>query len=386
MTNDARKTVALMRLETYARADTARALDGALDLMGGISSMIAPGMRVLVKVNLLRKSAPEQAITTHPAVVEAVCRALQRAGATPIIGDSPGGRFTGAALKGVYESCGMAEVARRTGAQLNWDTATCDVQYPAGGVMRAFTIARMVTQADAVISLAKLKTHGMTGYTGAVKNLFGVIPGTVKVEHHYRFPTLDAFADMLLDIEGYVRPVLSVIDAVEAMEGEGPSSGDARHMGALVVSKSAHAADWVGISLMNQKPPRICTIQRAIARGLLAADGADIAVLGEPIDALVVRDFKVKLPKSTQMNTLGAIPPLLRGAAERLLRVKPQVDGGKCVGCAECARSCPVQAITMASGKAQMDLGKCIRCFCCQELCPRLAVSIHRPWIVKLLK
>ena len=92
-----------------------------LEEMGGMSSFAHPGETLLLKVNLLSGSRPEQAVTVHPAVVEAVAKQVSRSGAAPLIADSPGpsGSYTEGGLRGVYDKCGMTRAADRSGAALN---------------------------------------------------------------------------------------------------------------------------------------------------------------------------------------------------------------------------------------------------------------------------
>ena len=133
----------------------------------------------------------------------------------------------------------MEQAAENAGAVLNEDFEQVTVYEEKSVVLRQMQICRYLTQADAVIDCAKLKTHGLTQYTGAVKNLYGCVPGTVKVEYHFRMPALKDFSQMLVDLCEHIRPVVSLIDAVEAMEGDGPSGGTMRKMNCLIASSSA---------------------------------------------------------------------------------------------------------------------------------------------------
>jgi uncharacterized protein (DUF362 family)/ferredoxin len=382
------KKVALMKCADYDQKNVDKAVEDGLALLGGLEKYIRPGMRVLLKVNLLMKKKPEDCTTTHPAVVEALVKAIQKIGAYPVIGDSPGGPFLEGILRGIYEATGMGEVAERTGAELFYDTGTVDVCYPEGRLLKKITISSMVHHADAVISVGKLKTHGMTGYTGAVKNLFGVIPGVTKVEYHFRMPDLRNFSDMLVDLCEYVKPVLSVIDGIVGMEGAGPSAGDPRKVGALILSDCPHSADVTGISLMGVDPLNICTIQRARERGIITGVLKDVRVLGTPVEDLLVKDFKLALPHDIHFMK-GRFPYLPKSLEKRInnwLTPKPVFMEDVCKGCWDCERNCPPKAIKMVDRKPQVDLEQCIRCFCCQELCPHMAVQIKRPWIFRRIK
>ena len=226
----------------YAQAEAAiRALVGR---MGGMERFVRPGERFALKTNLLRPAPPESAICTHPAVVEAVARLVREAGGTPVICDSPGGALhKEGVLRGLYEKTGMAAAAAAAGAELGLDPSTRTVSLPEGRVLRQAEIIAPVAEADGVIDLCKMKTHVLMSMTGAVKNLFGVLPGLAKVGYHATHPDHAAFADVLLDLTAYVKPRLSLMDGILAMEGDGPgSSGTPRKAGLLTWSSSA--ARW----------------------------------------------------------------------------------------------------------------------------------------------
>lgn len=379
--------VSLVKCNSYELDEVELALEKSLRLIGGLDSYIKPGMKVLVKCNLLMKKKPEECTTTHPAVVEALVKKLKAVGAIPIIGDSPGGPFTPRLLRGIYSATGMIDVAQRTGAELNYNTNPMEVSFPEGKIIKKLTVMELLQDVDAVISVAKLKTHGMTLYTGAVKNLFGVIPGMTKAEYHLRMNKVEDFTEALVDICEYVKPALSIMDGVMGMEGDGPSAGTPRKIGAILASNNPHALDLVCASLVGIAPNRVPTIQRAVERGLCSYSLDDIELLGDSFDELRIDDFK--LPVTGEISFLHRV----FGSNSRLatllnhhLGPKPYFNHDECIGCSDCQRYCPPKAIEMVNRRPVVDLKKCIRCYCCQELCPEKAVEIKRSWFFKMFK
>ncbi len=376
---------AVVKCGDYAQAEVDAAVRRSFDLLGGLGSIVKPGMRVAIKANLLKKAKPEDCVCTHPALVCAVAKQISELGAFAVIGDSPGGPFTEGFLRGIYRESGMEQAAQQSGAQLNANTSYSEVKFPEGVSVKALDVCDYLLQADVIINVAKLKTHGLTVYTGAVKNMFGAIPGTAKVEYHFRMPELDRFCNMLIDITECVKPAFNLIDAVMGMEGEGPGSGTPRFVGCLIASQSPYAADMAGISLMNQDPMSIATIEQANKRGLLPKDLSGLELVGDDIQTLIVKDFNVPSARIVRLRPRMA-PEIMMNFVERMLKPKPIFLKESCIGCGDCMRSCPPKAITIENRLAKADLKKCIRCFCCQELCPRHAIKIKRSRILQRLK
>ena len=361
-----------------------------VEQMGGMGRFVRPGERIVLKANLLRAAPPESAICTHPAVVEAVARLVKEAGGTPVICDSPGGALhKEAVLRSLYEKTGMAAAAAAAGAELAMDSSTRTVSLPEGKVLRQAEIITPVAEADGVIDLCKMKTHVLMSMTGAVKNLFGVIPGLSKVGYHATHPDHETFADVLLDLTGYVKPRLSLMDGILAMEGDGPgSSGTPRQAGLLLASANPLALDTAAGAIMNlprQDNPVLLAAER---RGLTPCRMEDVELIGGTVEELRMADYK--FPASTKSNLMDFLGPLAR-PAERLckkaLSQTPRIDGAKCVGCGICAKSCPGQAIAMTAPgkKARISQKACIHCYCCHELCPQRAVELHQSWLGRLL-
>ncbi len=377
--------VYIARCESYEYELVKEAVFECMDNFPGLKEKLIKGSKVLVKANLLMRKSPEEAATTHPAVVEAIVNYIQKNGCTAIIGDSPGGPYTERALKAIYKATGMEAVAERTGCQLNYDTASIDVWDESSKLLKAMKIIKIAKEVDLIISAAKLKTHGMMTYTGAVKNLFGVIPGLIKAEYHFKMNNIDNFAEHLIDICEHIKPAFSIIDAVECMEGNGPSAGDIRKLGLILSSENPYALDTAAAYIAGIKSLSIPTIRTASARGIFSGDIKELQIDGVKLEAIKAKPFK--LPDSViSINFVGnRVPKFMEKVINGVFRPSPIFDLEKCVSCGDCKRSCPPDVIDMSGGKPEADLSKCIRCFCCHELCPKKAISIKKHWLYERL-
>lgn len=369
--------VALKACGDYQREAVEAAVNEVFALCGGIETIIQPGQRVLIKVNLLMKRTPEQATTTHPEVARAIVRSVQRAGGIPILADSPGGPYTKNMLAGIYEASGMRAVAEETGCMINSDFSTTMHYDHLGKVARRLDLIGILDHVDQVITVGKLKTHGFTTMTGCVKNLYGLVPGTTKVEYHSRYPRADLFSDMLIDICEHVKPCFAFVDGIVGMEGEGPSGGRARKIGALIGGRNPHAVDSVSAELIGLRAEQVTTLEAAMRRSLLP----EYDIVGDDINLLTIRDFDIpmKLRRGSWVAIMNRLP--------QLFRPRPVFTHQKCDGCGTCARVCPANAIRMdEKRRPQVDVSICIRCYCCQELCPKNDVLVRRNPIFSLLK
>ena len=387
--NAVRKTaapVSLAACENYNPETVREAFDRLLPPLGGLD-FIKPGMTVAVKLNLLTGAAPERAVTPHPAPVRELCRRLTEKGAKVILGDSPGGLFTQGALRSVYHACGLEPLANDD-VKLNMDVGVKSAVFPAAQRLKTFYYTGWLDQADVIIDFCKLKTHGMLNMTGAVKNLFGTIPGTTKPEYHLRFPELSDFADMLVDLSLYWKPVLCICDAVECMEGNGPSSGTARHMGLLLASGSGFDLDMVLASLIGYTREDVATLEAAYRRGLGPADITQVRVAaadGRRVSDFAISDFRhASAPLHLTFGGKGVVGRAVSAGAAAVFTTRPQLKNNACIACGKCAAVCPAHAITMAP-KPVIDRKKCIRCFCCQEFCPEGAMKVQRTWLDRVL-
>ncbi len=342
-------------------------------------SWLKKGMTVALKVNLLTGKIPDKAVTTHPFIVCALCEILVEHGAKPIIGDSPGGVFTEGFVGRIYKTCGMESVVSY-GGELNADFSQEEIKSKNGKILSKFDCTSWLLKADAVINLCKLKTHGMTTLTAGVKNMFGSVPGTKKPEYHFRYPNIDDFGNMLVDVYETVAPTLTICDAVLAMEGNGPNSGTPRKVGYIVAANNAHTLDIRMSKLINLNPDRVTTIRAAKSRNLVPENAK---ISNQPP---AIRDYKIPETGGLLFTGHGKGVQKIRGSLMKLtLSSKPWLVPEKCVGCKECAEVCPADAIIMKDKKPKINRRKCILCFCCQEFCPFGALEVKRPLIAKML-
>lgn len=368
---------------SYSEEDIRKAFDEILTPLGDLD-FIKPGMTVAIKLNLVTMMKPDKAATTHPACVKELCRRITEKGANAVIGDSPGGPFTGIYLSRVYSVCGLTELERE-GVTLNRDfEASKEEKFTDAAIMKSFEYTSWLKKADCIINFAKLKTHGMMGLSCAVKNMFGAIPGTVKPEYHFRYPNAKDFADMLIDLNRYFKPVFNIVDAVVGMEGNGPTMGKPRFIGGMLASANPYNLDCVCAHIIGLDEAMVPTLECAIDAGL-GAKYKDIEIIGDPAS---IDDFQ-NIEKANSIEFLNELVgfkgKIFGKIAKAAMCSRPKLTPRQCIGCKKCNDICPAKAITMKKGKPDIDRSKCIRCFCCQEFCPKGALKVHRPAIAKLL-
>jgi len=376
--------VSIEKCGSYNDQEVRKAVEACLAPLGGLESVVSGGDRVLVKLNLLSAKSPEAAVTTHPAIVKATVELVQELGAIPVLGDSPGGGSTAASYKALLEKTGIQAVIDKTGCEIvRFDEAKREVAPAKAKTFKKLTLAKAVTEADVIIRLPKLKTHTLTYYTGAVKLLYGYIPGLFKTEYHLHTANdINLFADLLLDIHETYPPALTLMDAIVGMEGAGPSNGKPRKIGLVLSSKSCTALDYVAATIAGFDPMSVPTVRLAQERGVGPARLEDVRIYGERVQPLVVEDFE-----KTLTALLSRAPPFLINTLKRFIAAKPVIDVSNCKHCGECFRACPPNAIAFKKARVpDIDYSTCIRCYCCQELCPEGAITVSVPLLRRLLK
>lgn len=350
----------------------------------GLLDFVTSGMKIGIKVNLVGNFGPDKAATTHPLLVKKLCELLIERGAIVTIGDSPGGLFTESILKSIYKGTGFL-ICEEVGAKLNYDVSTSQLKVEKQ-VVKTLDVSNWLLEQDALINFAKLKSHGMMALSASVKNMFGIVPGVLKPEYHYRYPNHDDFANMLIDINEVFDCKLNLIDGIIGMEGNGPTQGEPRYIGAILASRKPYPLDVVACKIIDLDIDNVYTVTESIKRGLTVS--YDEIILNKPIDDIIIKDYKNILPgKSMEFSEKfkGSFGKIINPIIAKVLTVKPKVKKKECIGCKKCANICPVNAIEMIKKKPVINREKCIRCFCCQEFCPVGAMKAHKNIIVKIL-
>ena len=383
-------TVYAVRCESYDQVEEKAA--ELLEMMGGMAQFVTPGETAALKVNLLSASDPEKAVTTHPAVTAAVGRQARKAGAEPVIMDSPSGAYphTKSALTRVYRACGMEEAAERSGLELNFDTRVEVVSYPDGKLIQHFEIMAPLLEAGAILNLSKLKTHALMTMTGAVKNMFGAIPGRIKPGYHAKLASKDLFAKMLLDLAACVAPRLSIMDAVVGMEGDGPGNGDPRQVGLLLGAENPLALDVAAGEIMGLDFEDNPLLVEAEKQGRTPTRLEEIDLVGIDPAALRIPDFQLPATHAPDARLRSAswlqqlVSPLFKDA----LTLEPRVIEEACIACEDCVNICPMGVIDIRGEEHQhawIDEQGCIRCYCCHETCPQDAIELHRSLLYRVV-
>lgn len=368
--------VSLAPCATYDPAEVASAVDAALAPLGGMAAFVSPGQRVLLKVNLLSRATPDKAVTTHPEHLRAVICAVKAAGGDVSVGDSPGGPNTPGSVKRVWADSGLAAVCAEEGVPLLlFDDECSRITIEDAELFGSFTLGSAVIETDVLISLPKFKTHGFMMFTGAVKNLFGCIPGLEKAQYHLKVPDRDDFGGMLVDLMLACKPRVAIMDAIVGMEGEGPAGGTPRQVGLVIASTDSVALDVVASSMAGLDPMEVYTNKAAARRGLGPSSAAEVEVVGADWHdfapegfALPQRDLSSGMPKwlGRRMRAWTTSRPTLARPAE-------------CTKCKTCEINCPVDAISVGPNGPVFDHSTCIRCYCCQELCPPQCIGLTVP-------
>lgn len=370
--------VALVPCENYDEENVYKAISKGIELIGGIDNLINKNEKILVKPNLLSGSNPEKTITTNPAVFEAVLRYLKEKEYTNIsYGDSPAGVYK---MEEIVKVTKLKDKADKYNIKLGDFENYKTVNNPNGKVAKKFTLCNGVIDADAIISVSKMKTHALENITGAIKNQYGCIYSNRKALGHAKYPNSNIFARMLIDLNLYLKPRLYIMDGIIAMEGNGPASGDPVPMKTILVSKDPVALDSVFSILIDLNPEYVPTnvYGDKYDLGTMDFNKIDIVTLDGilSVDEIFNKYGNPNFVVNRKKRSFWNIRSLLHKANKRMH--KPVVDLNLCIACGKCEETCPVKGKAVHSGngnKAKYDYAKCIRCYCCQEICPAKAIS-----------
>lgn len=355
-------TVSAVECRSYAYGTVYEAVTSALHLIG---YPIPTAGTVLIKPNVMSQNRPEQHTVTHFAVVAALCRLLAEHGCRVQIGDSEAFYERGMTRR-AFRTTGLDRVASRYGA-----TLVPFEEQPLVGLATGLSwlptlhLPRALLDADVVINAPKLKSHSGLRLSGALKNMFGCVPGGYKQWLHRWSANDFELSDAMLAIHRLVPPAVSVMDAVVALDGGPAAIGRGVPTGRILASTNAAALDVIACRMIGYDPSEVPTLERARASGMIA--GYDDVELRGTIE-----------PRTFRRLTRGAVP--LRKESDGFFVTATYVDvrvGRGCNGCDACLDACPVGAITREGPRATISTERCINCYHCLTVCPTDAVRTH---------
>lgn len=375
--------VSAYHCDNYNKDNVCNVVEKIVKSFGNISDIIKPNSKILIKLNLLSAYAPEQAITTHPEVVRAIIHIIRKAGAIPLMGDSPGNLING--IEHVWEKTGMLQLAKEENVELvNFETCgfvEVSIQHP---TIKQIYVTKAIMYCDAIINLPKLKTHTFMGFTCGVKNFYGVIPGLKKVEYHKLAPTPKDFSYLLSEIYRMVKEKLlfTIVDGVIGLEGDGPSlNGHKRGYNIIAGSQDTVMLDVFMLNQLGFKLKNNIFIEPLKNKKLGETDLQNMIYIGDRVSGFNFSNTKLPVTKVKFLNILPAwLTKFIAKFGGNLFWIKPYIIEKKCVGCLQCVKSCPAKAITKPYGSITpvISKDKCISCFCCHELCTHKAIDIKQ--------
>jgi uncharacterized protein (DUF362 family)/ferredoxin len=382
--------VSIVRMDESIEA----AVEEAVDLIGGLSSMVSAGDIVLIKPNFIREEPSFMGTTTNIGVIKATVKLVKEAGALPIVGEASGNQYD---TEAVYENLGLREALEDVKIlDLDKDEIV-NVKIEGAKALKEVGVAKTVLEADFIIGLPLLKTHMTTNTTIGMKNMMGILPQREKWKMH-----MSGLHQALVDLNRLAKPNLVIVDGIVGMEGLGPTIGKPVQMNLILAGNDVVAVDTVGSAVMGFALEEVEHLVLAGRDGLGINNLDDIEIRGEKIED-VARPFKKPFKGSLgpkflfawanfqyrfgtfMLNRFGYdIRPFLKDFSN-IYVAKPKLKKQLCNKCGECVTVCRTKALTMKDYPS-IDYGTCSKCLRCMERCPENALSFSRKpaWMLKL--
>ncbi len=360
--------VAVVECINYEVENIYKSIKRGLYLVDPENTLFSENEKILLKPNLLAPDNPDKASTTHPSVFKAFAKILLERGVKVFYGDSPAFH----SIKLVAAKSGIMKEADKLGVELLGFDESFTVTMKLPGRVLSLDIAEAVRLVDGIVSIAKLKTHGFTILTGAVKNQFGCIPGLKKSALHFKIDDLNIFSEMLVKLTNLIKPRLFIMDGIVGMEGNGPRRGNPVDLGIILISRDPIAIDSVAARIVGINPATVKT--NVIGEQLKVGNMQNIKIVGDLIEYPLKR---FSLPR--YHGNINLIPAPLRKVIKDRLMPYPRIERKKCIKCYECYNVCPTNPKSIVKDKdgyVKNNSKTCIRCYCCQEICPVGAIDL----------
>lgn len=375
-------TVSLLRCEKYENRLLKDVMRKSLANIGFNLKSLKKA-RVVVKPNLLMPAKEEKAIITHSEFFRAVVQIVKESGGIPILLESPAIH----SLERTIKKTGYAQVVESEKIEVANPSTTRTLHYDGAKKFKHIDISEGYFDADIIFNLPKFKTHGITYITGAVKLLFGAIPGVEKSKMHMRAPTPEAFSEFILDLYGAMaygftprKPIIHIMDAVLVQEGEGPGpAGKPKWLNAVLAGDNGIAVDYVAAMVAGVDIQKALTVVNGFKRNYGISTPDEIEVVGAAIDDLRAERFEPATGASLFSNMFRW--PFTTPTFKNLFLDRPAPKEERCTLCYQCKKICASGAISESDGRKKVpsyDYNICIRCYCCLEICPEAAIHKER--------
>jgi uncharacterized protein (DUF362 family)/NAD-dependent dihydropyrimidine dehydrogenase PreA subunit len=345
--------------------DTEEVFTAVKEALRRIDFVIPDKQTVLIKPNIMSQNRPGQHTITHKSLVEALCRILQERNCRIQIGESIS-FYQGGLTRKAFTTSGLEAVAVKYGASLVAFEEVPLVRVSEGLVgLKELYIPKIILEADMVINACKLKTHSSMRLSGAVKNMFGCLPGGYKQKIHLWLSNEFELADVFMDIHNIVKPALSIMDAVVSLDGGPTALGRPVQTSRIFASTNAAAIDIAAAKMIGYEPAELPILVTAKKRGMIKSYD-DVQVLGDIVPVKFKHLVKADPGRPFNKNSIFI----------KETYVDLAIDNAKCTKCGKCISACPVGAISAAGGKIVLDKESCISCYYCLFVCPDKAIRI----------
>ncbi len=310
--------VSLKKCNSYKQEDVDKSIKKLIDNLSGISKFVKKSQKVLLKPNIVKGMKPNECGTTHPAVVEAIIKILKENKCEVFVGDEP---FADDAVQAM-KVCGIYDVCKKHNVEIAVFNKKIDVFNKNGFVVKEFPLTHYFNEVDAIINVPKLKTHSQLYFTGAVKNLYSIMPGPRRGFYHLKHSNMEYFANMLLDLYALLRKkvVLNIMDGIYGMEGNGPCSGNKIFAGVLAASSDAVALDFVMCNLIGLDIDNLATVYYARKRKDYLFEPKNIKIIGEKIENIKIEPFV-----EAEHHTLNMMPTFVNNFKDYIMRHKSEL-------------------------------------------------------------
>jgi uncharacterized protein (DUF362 family)/ferredoxin len=374
--------VSISRVAEYDLKQVSSALIRSLDLIG---FKLPRNSIVLIKPNCLAQNRPDQHSVTHFAIIDALCSLFAANGSRILIGESSAFFQSGLTRK-AFEITGMSRVAEKYGARLvpfeeqklvKVDISDYFENRPNFPIRHVY-IPQVVFEADLLVNACKLKSHG-SGFrlSGAIKNLYGLLPGGFKQKIHLLLKDDCDACDLMVALHKIAQPGLSVMDAIYGLDGGPSAAGKPVPVGAILASENAAALDSVACGMIGYEPSEVPLLVSAKAQGLIC-DADNVVSCGDPAPSVSFKRLaRGPFPGPRKKDGIFITDTF----------VTPVIREKKCSGCGKCIEFCPAGAISRENGKRYViDYSKCIYCYYCFVPCPENAIGYRSTFKNKLIR